>query len=65
MSSAHEEFRRTSLARNTRHVIGAGPERALTVPSIIGEFWIVGYLIVFGVREHAWPDRESARVAAT
>ena len=37
----------------------------LTVPSIIGEFWIIGYLIVFGVREHARPDRESARVAAT
>ena len=24
----------------------------LTVPATIGEFWIIGYLIVFGVREH-------------
>ena len=24
----------------------------LTVPATIGEFWIVGYLILFGVREH-------------
>ncbi len=24
----------------------------LTVPATIGELWIVGYLIVFGVREH-------------
>jgi hypothetical protein len=36
----------------------------LTVPSIIGEFWIVGYLILFGVREHTRPDRESARIPA-
>ena len=36
----------------------------LTVPATIGELWIVGYLIVFGVREHARPNRESARVAA-
>ena len=34
----------------------------LTVPATIGELWIVGYLILFGVREHARPDRESARV---
>jgi hypothetical protein len=25
----------------------------LTVPATIGEFWILGYLIVFGVRDHA------------
>ena len=25
----------------------------LTVPATIGELWIVGYLVVFGVREHA------------
>ena len=37
----------------------------LTVPATIGELWIVEYLIVIGVREHARPDRESARVAAT
>lgn len=37
----------------------------LTVPATIGELWIVGYLIVFGVREHARADRQSARVAAT
>ena len=37
----------------------------LIVPATIGELWIVGYLLVFGVREHARPDRESARVAAT
>jgi hypothetical protein len=36
----------------------------LTVPATIGELWIVGYLILFGVRAHAGPDRESARVAA-
>ena len=36
----------------------------LTVPSIIGEFWIVGYLILFGVREHDRPDRESAPITA-
>jgi Domain of unknown function (DUF4386) len=33
----------------------------LTVPATVGELWIVGYLIVFGVREHAGPKRESAR----
>jgi hypothetical protein len=37
----------------------------LTVPSIIGELWIVGYLILFGVREHARPDRENVRGAVT
>ena len=36
----------------------------LTVPATIGELWMVGYLVVFGVRDHARPDRESARVAA-
>jgi uncharacterized membrane protein len=35
----------------------------LTVPATIGELWIVGYLIVFGVREHTRPAREGARVA--
>jgi hypothetical protein len=37
----------------------------LTVPATIGELWIVGYLILFGVREHPRPHRESARVATT
>ena len=37
----------------------------LTVPATIGELWILGYLIVFGVREQARPGREGARVAAT
>lgn len=36
----------------------------LTVPAIIGEIWITGYLIIVGIRDHARPDRESARVAA-
>lgn len=36
----------------------------LTVPATIGELWIVGYLIIFGVRDHARPDRDSARAAA-
>jgi hypothetical protein len=35
------------------------------VPATIGELWIVGYLIIFGVREHARPARESQRAAAT
>lgn len=37
----------------------------LTVPATIAELWIIGYLIVFGVRDHARPDRENARVTAT
>jgi hypothetical protein len=37
----------------------------LTVPATIGELWIVGYLIVFGVREHARQDQETARISAT
>ena len=37
----------------------------LTVPATIGELWIIGYLIVLGVRDHARPDRENARVTAT
>jgi hypothetical protein len=37
----------------------------LTVPATIGELWIVGYLIVFGVREHPRPDQETARISAT
>ena len=37
----------------------------LTVPATIGELWIVGYLIVMGVREHARPEQKSARVTAT
>lgn len=36
----------------------------LTVPAIIGEIWIMGYLSVVGIRDHARPDRKSARVAA-
>ena len=36
----------------------------LTVPATIGEIWIMGYLIIVGLREHARPDRESARVTA-
>jgi hypothetical protein len=35
----------------------------LTVPATIGELWIVGYLIVFGVREDTRPQRESRQVA--
>jgi len=35
----------------------------LTLPATIGELWIVGYLILFGVREHPRPDRQTARVA--
>lgn len=27
----------------------------LTLPSVVGELWIMGYLVVFGVREHAGP----------
>jgi hypothetical protein len=37
----------------------------LIVPATVGELWIVGYLIVFGVREHARPGRDGTRVAAT
>ena len=36
----------------------------LTVPATIGELWIVGYLILFGVREHDRPARESAPITA-
>ena len=36
----------------------------LTVPATIGEIWIMGYLIIIGIRDHARPARESARVAA-
>ena len=25
----------------------------LTIPSIIGELWIMGYLIILGIRDHA------------
>jgi hypothetical protein len=32
----------------------------LTVPATIGELWIVGYLILFGVRDHARPARQTA-----
>jgi hypothetical protein len=35
----------------------------LTIPATIGEFWILGYLIVFGVRDHARRDREHAPAA--
>ena len=35
----------------------------LTVPASIGEIWIMGYLIIIGIRDHARPDRDSARVA--
>jgi hypothetical protein len=34
----------------------------LTVPATIGELWIVGYLIVFGVRVDARPHPESRQV---
>lgn len=37
----------------------------LIVPATIGELWIVGYLVVVGVREDARPDPESPRAAAT
>ncbi|MGO4340388.1 DUF4386 domain-containing protein [Pedococcus sp. 2YAF34] len=36
----------------------------LTVPATIGELWIVGYLIIFGLREHARPDHDGGRAAA-
>ena len=36
----------------------------LTIPATIGEVWIMGYLIIVGIRDHARPDRDSARVAA-
>jgi Domain of unknown function (DUF4386) len=36
----------------------------LTGPATIGEIWIMGYLIIVGIRDHVRPDRESARVAA-
>lgn len=32
----------------------------LTVPATIGELWIVGYLILFGVRDRARPARQTA-----
>ena len=32
----------------------------LTVPATIGEIWIMGYLTIVGVRDHARPDRQSA-----
>ena len=32
----------------------------LTVPATIGELWIVGYLILFGVRDHARPAPQTA-----
>lgn len=31
----------------------------LTVPATIGELWIVGYLILFGVRDHARPAHQT------
>lgn len=34
----------------------------LTVPATIGEIWITGYLIIFGIRDHPRPDRQSAPV---
>jgi len=37
----------------------------LTVPATVGELWIVGYLIVFGVRDHSRPDLEVASAGAT
>lgn len=37
----------------------------LTVPATIGELWILGYLILFGVRDHSRPDRQSAPLAAS
>ena len=36
----------------------------LTVPATIGELWIVGYLVLFGVRNHPGSDHESTPVAA-
>ncbi len=36
----------------------------LTVPATIGEIWIMGYLIIVGIRDHTRPDGERARVAA-
>jgi hypothetical protein len=32
----------------------------LTVPATSGELWMVGYLILFGVRDRARPERQSA-----
>ena len=36
----------------------------LIVPATIGELWITGYLILYGVRDHGRPDRENAGVTA-
>ncbi len=36
----------------------------LTIPATIGELWIVGYLILFGIRHPAPPARDGARGAA-
>ena len=36
----------------------------LTFPAIVGEVWIMGYLITVGIRDHARPDGDSARAAA-
>lgn len=35
----------------------------LTIPATIGEVWILGYLIVFEVRDHPRPDREQPPAA--
>ncbi len=35
----------------------------LTVPATIGEIWIMGYLIIVGIRDHVPPDRDGARIA--
>ena len=34
----------------------------LTVPAAIGEIWIMGYLTIVGIRDHARPGAMSARV---
>jgi hypothetical protein len=33
--------------------------QVLTLPAAIGEIWIMGYLVIIGVRGHARPDLES------
>jgi Domain of unknown function (DUF4386) len=37
----------------------------LTVPATIGELWMVGYLLIRGVRDHTGSDGDSAQAAAT
>ena len=33
--------------------------RALTLPATIGEFWMIGYLLIFGIRPEGFPQEKS------